>query len=109
MKKKTETEKAPRPRAEILAELAALPLAVQGTICSYTKVRKNGKEVVYHNLQCQREGKHRSVFVPNDRLPEFEAAVENGKAARRLLHELSAADIAAIIRGPHSPPGRKNP
>ena len=64
-----------RSRAEILAEIAALPPSVQGTISSYRCPRKNGPPAVYHNLQYTRGGKNHSFSIPVDKVSEFRAAV----------------------------------
>lgn len=64
-----------RSRAEILAEIAALPPSVQSTISSYRCPRKNGPPAVYHNLQYTRGGKNHSFSIPVDKVSEFRAAV----------------------------------
>ena len=68
-----------RPRAEILAEIAALPPSVQGTILQYT-----------------RGGKNHSFSIPVDKVSEFKAAVAAGRKLRDLVFELSLADANEI-------------
>lgn len=85
-----------RPRAEILAEIAALPPSVQGTISSYRCPRKNGPPAVYHNLQYTRGGKNHSFSIPVDKVSEFKAAVAAGRKLRDLVFELSLADANEI-------------
>ena len=63
-----------RSRAEILAEIAALPPSVQGTISSCRCPRKNGPPAVYHTLQYTRGGKNHSFSIPVDKVSEFKAA-----------------------------------
>ena len=94
--KKKPLEKS-RPRAEILAEIAALPPSVQGTISSYRCPRKNGPPAVYHNLQYTRGGKNHSFSIPVDKLPAFREAVKGGATAKRLLAELTKADAESIL------------
>ena len=53
------SSKKARSSAQILAEIAALPPSVQGTISSYKNVRKNGAAAVYYNLQYTHKGKFR--------------------------------------------------
>ena len=86
---KNKTTKKARSRAEILAEIAALPPSVQGTISSYRNVRKNGTIATYHNLQYTRKGKHHSFAIPVDKLADFKAAIAAGKKLRDLVLELS--------------------
>ena len=93
--KKKPSEKS-RPRAEILAEIAALPPSVQGTISSYRCPRKNGPPAVYHNLQYTRGGKNHSFSIPVDKVSEFKAAVAAGRKLRDLVFELSLADANEI-------------
>ena len=94
MKKKP--SKKSRSRAEILAEIAALPPSVQGTISSYRCPRKNGPPAVYHNLQYTRGGKNHSFSIPVDKVSEFKAAVAAGRKLRDLVFELSLADANEI-------------
>lgn len=93
--KKKPSEKS-RPRAEILAEIAALPPSVQGTISSYRCPRKNGPPAVYHNLQYTRGGRNHSFSIPVDKVSEFKAAVAAGRKLRDLVFELSLADANEI-------------
>ena len=86
---RNKTTKKARSRAEILAEIAALPPSVQGTISSYRNVRKNGTIATYHNLQYTRKGKHHSFAIPVDKLADFKAAIAAGKKLRDLVLELS--------------------
>lgn len=85
-----------RSRAEILAEIAALPPSVQGTISSYRCPRKNGPPAVYHNLQYTRGGKNHSFSIPVGKVSEFKAAVAAGRKLRDLVFELSLADANEI-------------
>ena len=100
MQKKS--SKKSRPRAEILAEIAALPPAVQGTISSCRCPRKNGPPAVYHNLQYTRGGRNHSFSIPVDKVSEFKAAAAAGRKLRDLVFELSLAD-ANEIASPESP------
>ena len=94
MQKKS--SKKSRSRAEILAEIAALPPSVQGTISSYRCPRKNGPPAVYHNLQYTRGGKNHSFSIPVGKVSEFKAAVAAGRKLRDLVFELSLADANEI-------------
>ena len=93
---KNKSSKKSRSRAEILAEIAALPPSVQGTISSYRCPRKNGPPAVYHNLQYTRGGKNHSFSIPVDKVSEFKAAVAAGRKLRDLVFELSLADANEI-------------
>ena len=94
MKKKP--SKKSRSRAEILAEIAALPPSVQGTISSYRRPMKNGPPAVYHNLQYTRGGRNHSFSVPVGKVSEFRAAAAAGRKLRDLVFELSLADANEI-------------
>ena len=85
-----------RSRAEILAEIAALPPSIQGTISSYRCPRKNGPPAVYHNFQYTLKGKNHSMTIPVGMVDDFKAAVASGKKLRDLVLELSAADAKAL-------------
>ncbi len=93
---KNKSSKKARSRAEILAEIAALPPSVQGTISSYKNVRKNGDAAVYYNLQYTHKGKNHSFAIPTDKVVDFKAAVASGKKLRDLVFELSAADTRLL-------------
>ena len=95
------SSKKARSRAEILAEIAALPPSVQGTISSYKNVRRNGTAAVYYNLQYTHKGKNHSFAIPTDKVADFKAAVASGKKLRDLVFELSAAD-ARLLSGQSS-------
>ena len=98
---KNKSPKKARSRAEILAEIAALPPSVQGTISSYKNVRKNGAAAVYYNLQYTHKGKNHSFAIPTDKVADFKAAVAAGKRLRDLVFERSAAD-ARLLSGQSS-------
>ena len=89
----------PRARAEIIADLTALPGAVQGKICEDRRVLADGTTAVYHNLQYWSGGRNHTIRIPGDRLAAFREAVEGGAKARRLLSELSEADAGSILSG----------
>ena len=74
MRMQRKPSKKSRSRAEILAEIAALPPSVQGTISSYRRPRKNGPPAVYHKLQYTRGGKNHSFSIPVGKVSEFKAA-----------------------------------
>ncbi len=63
-----------RSRAEILAEIAAFPPSIQGTISSYRCPRKNGPPAVYHNFQYTFRGKNHSMTIPVGMVADFKAA-----------------------------------
>ena len=85
-----------RSRAEILAEIAALPPSIQGTISSYRCPRKNGPPAVYHNFQYTLKGKNHSMTIPVGMVDDFKAAVASGKKLKDLVLELSATDAKAL-------------
>ena len=107
MRMKKKSPEKIRSRAEILAEIAALPPSVQGTISSYRCPRKNGPPAVYYNLQYTRGGKNHSFSIPVDKVSEFRAAAAAaGRKLKDLVFELSPAN-AGEIASSESPP-RKN-
>ena len=85
-----------RSRAEILAEIAALPPSIQGTISSYRCPRKNGPPAVYHNFQYTLKGRNHSMTIPVGMVDDFKAAVASGKKLKDLVLELSATDAKAL-------------
>lgn len=85
-----------RSRTEILAELAAIPAAVQGSISPFNVTTSSGNTITYHKLQYWDGHKSVSRHIPNDKLPEYRAAVEGGRRAKDLLVELTATDAASI-------------
>lgn len=84
-------------RTEIFAKLAALPSAVQGTICEDHRTLADGSTAVYHNLQYWHNGKNHTIRIPEEKLPEFREAVKNGKMARDILADLTRVDAASIL------------
>lgn len=94
---KTTPAKSPRTRAKILAELAALPSAVQGKICEDKRILANGTTAVYHNLQYWADGRNHTIRIPREKLAEFTEAVKGGQAAKKLLAELTKTDAETIL------------
>ena len=90
------SSKKARSRAEILAEIAALPPSVQGTISSYRNVRKNGTAAVYYNLQYSYEGKNHSFAIPRDKVADFKAAAAAGRKLKELVLELSLTNAREL-------------
>lgn len=86
-----------RSRAEILAEIAALPPSIQGTISSYKCPRKNGPPAVYYNLQYTLKGKNHSKAIPVGMVAEFKDALASGKKLKELVLELSDADTRLLV------------
>ena len=86
-----------RSRAEILAEIAALPPSIQGTISSYKCPRKNGPPAVYHNFQYTLKGKNHSMTIPVGMVDEFKNAIASGKKLKDLVLELSTADARLLV------------
>ena len=93
----TNNTKSPRTRAKILAELAALPSAVQGKICEDRRKLADGTTAVYHNLQYWANGRNHTVRIPKDKLPAFREAVKGGATAKKLLAELTKTDAETIL------------
>lgn len=85
-----------RSSAQILAEIAALPPSVQGTISSYKNVRKNGTAAVYYNLQYTHKGKNHSFAIPVDKVEDFKAAITAGRKLKDLVLELSLANAREL-------------
>ena len=90
------SSKKARSSAQILAEIAALPPSVQGTISSYKNVRKNGTAAVYYNLQYTHKGKNHSFAIPLDKVEDFKAAVAAGRKLKDLVLELSLANAREL-------------
>ena len=86
-----------RSRAEILAEIAALPPSIQGTISSYKCPRKNGPPAVYYNLQYTLNGKNHSRTIPVGMVDAFKNALASGKKLKDLVLELSDADARLLV------------
>ena len=93
----TNTQKTPRTRAKILAELAALPSAIQGKICEDRRTLADGTTTVYHNLQYWANGRNHTIRIPKDKLPAFREAVKGGATAKKLLAELTKTDAETIL------------
>ena len=90
------SSKKARSSAQILAEIAALPPSVQGTISSYKNVRKNGTASVYYNLQYTHKGKNHSFAIPVDKVEDFKAAITAGRKLKDLVLELSLANAREL-------------
>ena len=94
---KSKSSKKFRSRAEILAEIAALPPSIQGTISSYKCPRKNGPPAVYYNLQYTLNGKNHSRTIPVGMVDAFKNALASGKKLKDLVLELSDADTRLLV------------
>ena len=97
MPMKNKSSKKVRSRAEILAEIAALPPSIQGTISSYKCPRKNGPPAVYYNLQYTLNGRNHSKTIPVGMVAEFKSALASGKKLKDLVLELSDADTRLLV------------
>ena len=95
-----------RTRAEILASIANLPDSVQGSISSYTVTTSSGKTITYHKFQYWADGRNHTIHIPKERLPDFEAAVENGRRLRELTAELTEATARDMLSS--APPLKKS-
>ena len=95
-----------RTRAEILASIANLPDSVQGSISSYTVTTSSGKTITYHKLQYWADGRNHAIHIPKEKLPDFEAAVENGRRLRELIAELTEATARDMLSS--APPLKKS-
>ena len=95
-----------RTRAEILASIANLPDSVQGSISSYTVTTSSGKTITYHKLQYWADGRNHTIHIPKEKLPDFEAAVENGRRLRELTAELTEATARDMLSS--APPLKKS-
>ena len=95
-----------RTRAEILASIANLPDSVQGSISSYTVTTSSGKTITYHKLQYWADGRNPTIHIPKERLPDCEAAVENGRRLRELTAELTEATARDMLSS--APPLKKS-
>jgi hypothetical protein len=102
---KTKQPSTGRTRAEILASIANLPDSVQGSISSYKVTTSSGKTITYHKLQYWADGRNHAVHIPKEKLPDFEAAVENGRRLRELLAELTEATARDMLSS--DPPLKK--
>lgn len=94
---KKQAQKTARTRAQIIAELATLPTAIQGKICEDRRVLASGKIAVYHNLQYWANGKNHTYRIPAGKVNQFKEAVKNGAKARELLNELTQVDTQTIL------------
>ena len=94
-----------RTRAEILASIANLPDSVQGSISSYKVTTSSGKTITYHKLQYWADGRNNTIHIPKEKLPDFEAAVENGRRLRELIAELTEATARDMLSS--APPLKK--
>ena len=95
-----------RTRAEILASIANLPDSVQGSISSYKVTTSSGKTITYHKLQYWADGRNNTIHIPKEKLPDFEAAVENGRRLRGLIAELTEATARDMLSS--APPLKKS-
>lgn len=95
-----------RTRAEILASIANLPDSVQGSISSYAVTTSSGKTITYHKLQYWADGRNHAIHIPKEKLPDFEAAVENGRRLRELIAELTEATARDMLSP--APPLKKS-
>ena len=86
-----------RTRAEILASIANLPDSVQGSISSYKVTTSSGNWA---------DGRNHTIHIPKERLPDFEAAVENGRRLRELTAELTEATARDMLSS--APPLKKS-
>ena len=73
-----------------------------------TVTTSSGKTITYHKLQYWADGRNHAIHIPKEKLPDFEAAVENGRRLRELLAELTEA-AARDMLSPDSPLKKSSP
>ena len=88
-----------RSRAEIVSEMNGITCVVAGKITEKRRVLKNGKSVVYHQLQQWVDGRNVTTHIPKERLPAFVDAVDGHAKINELVGELSAVDTKAVAEG----------
>ena len=103
---KNETPQEQRSRAEILAAIAAIPSAVQGTICEMHKTLAGGKVGTYYNLQYWADGRNHTIHIPREKLAQFRDAVRGGERLKALVAELAETDARDILSS--EPPLKKS-
>lgn len=89
----------PRSRAEIVSEMNGIKCVVSGKITEKRRILKNGKSVVYHQLQQWVDGRNVTTHVPKERLPAFVDAVAGHAKINELVGELSTVDTKAVTEG----------
>jgi len=89
----------PRNRATILADINAAQPAVAGTLTSKTRTLKNGQTATYYQVQRWDKAKKRNIttHVPQDKVEQVRAAIEQHRRFEALALELAQADIAGIL------------
>jgi hypothetical protein len=97
---KTTKQPLPRNRAEVVADMNDVSRAVAGKITEKRRTLKNGKPVVYHQLQQWVDGKNVTTHIPKGGLTAFTEAVDGHEKLRSLISELSSVDTKAITEDP---------
>ena len=94
---KTEKHNQHRSKAEILADIASLPLHIHGGITEDKRKLASGKTAVYYNFQCKSKGKNICFRIPAEKVEAFKKAVGNGARADELMAELSDANLSELL------------
>ena len=94
---KTTRARAPRDRAAVLADIAAVGHAIAGTLTEKRRELKGGGTAVYHQLQRWEGGRNVTVHVPADKVETVRAGIAGRARLEALLEELSAADTAEAL------------
>ena len=97
---KTTHQSSTRCRTEVVADMNDVSRAVAGRITEKRRVLKNGKTVVYHQLQQWVDGKNVTTRIPKGCLTAFTEAVDGHEKLRSLISELSSVDTKAITEDP---------
>jgi len=97
---KTTHQSSTRCRTEVVADMNDVSRAVAGRITEKRRVLKNGKTVVYHQLQQWVDGKNVTTHIPKGCLTAFTEAVDGHEKLRSLISELSSVDTKAITEDP---------
>lgn len=93
-----EVKKLSAQRNELLKEIAAAPLWVNGSVVETTR-KVGGKEKPFYYLSHSIKGKNKVTYISAAHLNQFKAATAQGTKVKQLHNELSTINIKLIKAG----------
>ena len=96
-----------RSRADILADILALPPAIAGTLSHYSQTLKNGQTVIHHHIQRSINGRNKTVYVPAHKLDAVKAGIAAHARFKALADELAMTDLDAVMADPTDDAAKK--
>lgn len=84
-------------RREILAQIAQVPVIIDGTLSQRERKRGGAQAMVYHQLQRWRGGRNDTRHIPSERVAAVRQGIHGHERVQELIKEIASLDERAIL------------